>query len=96
MCVCRVFALSQYLCTASGQRTRHLVTFPEVSLLAEKYFFDKQKQSGFKQPDCFLINFSCQINFYFFNTFLHQVRLLQLGHFKYRVVPLCIALSACV
>ena len=42
MCVCRVFALSQYLCTASGQRTRHLVTFPEVSLLAEKYFFDKQ------------------------------------------------------
>ena len=43
MCVCRVFALSQYLCTASGQRTRHLVTFPEVSLLAEKYFFDKQK-----------------------------------------------------
>ena len=44
MCVCRVFALSQYLCTASGQRTRHLVTFPEVSLLAEKYFFDKQKK----------------------------------------------------
>jgi len=33
---------------------------------------------------------------HFLMTFLHQVRLLQFGHFKYRVVPLCIAFSACL
>ena len=41
-----------------------------------------------------ILNTVKQIEIYFFNTFLHHVRLLQLGHFKYRVVPLCIALSA--
>jgi ABC-type multidrug transport system permease subunit len=29
-----------------------------------------------------------------FNTFPHQVRLLHFGHFKYRVVPMCIAFNA--
>ena len=37
-----------------------------------------------------------QIGGYFFHTFLHQVRWLQFGHIRYRVVPLCIALSACL
>ena len=41
MYVCRVFALSQYLCTASEQRTHHLVTFLDVCQLVEKSFFDK-------------------------------------------------------
>lgn len=34
--------------------------------------------------------------FYFFNTFLHQLRFPQAGHFKYLVVPKCIALRACL
>lgn len=35
-------------------------------------------------------------NFYFFfHTFLHQVRFWQFGHFRYRVVPMCIAFNAC-
>ena len=33
---------------------------------------------------------------YFFSTFLHQVRLLHFGHIRYRVVPMCMALSAWV
>ena len=44
-----------------------------------------------------LINFDIlALASYFFIIFLHHVRLLHLGHFRYRVVPLCIAVSACL
>ena len=48
-----------------------------------------------KEQMVFLLLLSVwHIGIYFFNTFLHQVRLLHLGHFKWRVVPLCIAVIA--
>ena len=40
--------------------------------------------------------FIADYNNYFFKTFLHHVRFPHSGHFRYRVVPLCIALSACI
>jgi len=52
LCVCRVFAFSQYFSTASEQRTRHLVTFLEVSQLV-KIIFDKLKTSMLEKAQRF-------------------------------------------
>ena len=44
LCILRVFALSEYLCTPSERRTRNLVYFLNSLTGCRKAFFDNLKQ----------------------------------------------------